>query len=494
MGIRVETFSMEHLDEYRQVIAETRRKLKERDRGLKQLALETQTFSEKLAPGAEKEIIIEGSRAVRKIELKLDAENLPQALRSTVLQIVFDGEQTIWAPVGDFFGAGYRITPCNTWYQEVSPDGTMQSFWIMPFQRSSRMTLINYGDQEVEVEGEISSSKWKWNGRSMYFGSSWYQNTRINTGLEKDRDGHGDFYDLSYTTLNGQGVYVGDGVTLFNCSPAWWGEGDEKIFVDHEEIPSHFGTGTEDYYGYAWCRPEPFIHPFIAQPDGSGNLAVGYTLNIRYRSLDAIPFREQLDFDMEMWHWGYTIMNHAPITYWYMKPGGACDIPRDIEGVREEVVLKREQIFPPTMNDKNIIEGEDLILAGLSGDGSVRIRPVPVPGKPRWTRSAKMWSGGGTGDEVTLEFICNDPGKYGMIARFLANEGKIKLSFVINGKTVRTETFSGTGTPRDRSLDLGPVELREGKNQLKLVIHDSPQTEDAVLGIDYLKFKKKQAP
>ena len=40
-----------------------------------------------------------------------------------------------------------------------------------------------------------------------------------------------------------------------NPVEAWWGEGDEKVFVDGEKFPSHFGTGTEDYYGYAWCWP-----------------------------------------------------------------------------------------------------------------------------------------------------------------------------------------------------------------------------------------------
>lgn len=32
----------------------------------------------------------------------------------------------------------------------------------------------------------------------------------------------------------------------------WWGEGDEKFFVDGEKFPSSFGTGSEDYIGYAW--------------------------------------------------------------------------------------------------------------------------------------------------------------------------------------------------------------------------------------------------
>ena len=52
---------------------------------------------------------------------------------------------------------------------------------------------------------------------------------------------------------------------LLSITPTWvgGGEGDEKVYVDGETFPSHFGTGTEDYYGYAWGRYEPWInHPF----------------------------------------------------------------------------------------------------------------------------------------------------------------------------------------------------------------------------------------
>ena len=45
---------------------------------------------------------------------------------------------------------------------------------------------------------------------------------------------------------------VGDTLALHNGAAAWWGEGDEKIFVDGETFPSHFGTGSEDYYGYSF--------------------------------------------------------------------------------------------------------------------------------------------------------------------------------------------------------------------------------------------------
>ena len=58
----------------------------------------------------------------------------------------------------------------------------------------------------------------------------------------------------------------------------WWGEGDEKFYVDGEKFPSTFGTGTEDWVGYAWSA-EPafplFDSGFASQPftpiDGNGH-------------------------------------------------------------------------------------------------------------------------------------------------------------------------------------------------------------------------------
>jgi hypothetical protein len=488
-GTKVESFEKENLVTYSQAIEETQLRIVRRDRGLDGLQLETIAFSDTLAPNEKSHVTIKGSQAIRRMKLKLNADNLEQALRSTVLQVAFDGEQTIWAPVGDFFGTGYRIVPFHTWYQKVNSDGTMEVYWIMPFRKSCELEVINFGDQVVEItNGEISSSAWKWDKRSMHFGSSWYQNTRINSGLVKKRDGQGDMYDIKYTTLNGKGVYVGDALTLFNCTPAWWGEGDEKIFIDNEDFPSHFGTGTEDYYGYAWCRPETFIHPFISQPHGSGNLGIGYTLDMRYRCLDAIPFRERLQFDMEMWHWGYTIMNHAPVTFWYMRPNGECEIQPDIEGVKEEVVLKREQIFPPVMNEQNILEGEDLVITEITGNGSVRIRPVPVPDEPNWTRAAHMWFDAASGDAIRFRFISTDPGRTQITASMLSPKGKPGLSFYINDQKVLVTSIRDNNTQGDQVLDFQPVELLSGDNELRIEIHGSPAVEDAVLGIDYLKF------
>ena len=50
----------------------------------------------------------------------------------------------------------------------------------------------------------------------------------------------------------GKGHYVGTVLAVRTRSPAWFGEGDEKIYIDGEAKPSIWGTGTEDYFLSAW--------------------------------------------------------------------------------------------------------------------------------------------------------------------------------------------------------------------------------------------------
>ena len=149
---------------------------------------------------------------------------------------------------------------------------------------------------------------------------------------------------MNYVEVTGQGQYVGDTLALMNGINAWWGEGDEKIFIDGETFPSHVGTGTEDYYGYAWCRPEPFHTPFHAQPTGSGNLAGGFSVNSRYRILDAMPFTKSLKFDMELWHWRNTKMNYAPATFWYARPGAVSNVKPDPKTAAEPVAREAADV------------------------------------------------------------------------------------------------------------------------------------------------------
>src|SRR5204862_6217667 len=74
----------------------------------------------------------------------------------------------------------------------------------------------------------------------------------------------------------GRGRYVGTAVYVRNPVRAWWGEGDEKVYVDGEAFPSTFGTGTEDSFGYAWCATDLFACAYHSHSrrDGPANKAL----------------------------------------------------------------------------------------------------------------------------------------------------------------------------------------------------------------------------
>ncbi len=93
-------------------------------------------------------------------------------------------------------------------------------------------------------------------------------------------------------------------------------------------------------------------------------------------------------------------------------------------------------------------------------------------------------------DAIIFEFICSDPGKYVVAANMLSRGSKARLSFFINGQTVLVASINNNNVQGDQLLEFKTAELLNGYNELKLIIHDWPETEGAFLGIDYLKFSK----
>jgi hypothetical protein len=192
----------------------------------------------------------------------------------------------------------------------------MACYWVMPFQKDVEITLVNKGEKTITGNIELATGNWKWTNQSMYFHAAFKKLANFHTTAQEGKD-------FNYLELRSTGgVYVGDILQVSKDVGGWWGEGDEKIYVDQNNFPTDFGTGTEDYYGYAWGHPETFNHIFNAQPLGKANLMDrgGTTVNVRVRDLDAIPFKKSFKFDMESWNWF-----GGPVTYewsclWYELP------------------------------------------------------------------------------------------------------------------------------------------------------------------------------
>lgn len=454
----------------------------------------------KIKPNDKLSISFDGSKAIRKISFKLNAKNLEQALRSTVLNITYDNADnksattSVWCPVGDFFGTGYQVREVNTWYTEVSKDGVLSAWWVMPFEKNCTVSLINLGTQNVEVsKGDIEVGSWKWDESSMYFGAYWKNSYHLKTGEMKNNSGNvGDPFDMNQITLSGKGVFVGDAVTLFNTVYAWWGEGDEKIYVDGEKFPSHIGTGTEDYYGYAWCRPEKIVnHPFIAQPDGSGNFVPGYTVNSRYRSLDAIPFEKSFKFDMEMWHWTRATIDYASVSFYYLK-NSSHDLNNkpDIEGAKKPVAIRRTDIISPEIeynkeNKPSSIQSESMIFIKATGGEFAYDNNV----KTGWADNMIVdWYDAKLGNKLNLVFTSKSKCTLPVSAVFTIRKNSGKFKFTLNDKSLVVDL--GGEKEELTTIDFGVVKLKKGENKIEVEVITVPpgKTNKVEFGFDQLLF------
>jgi hypothetical protein len=426
--------------------------------------------------------------AVAKISVKLNAQNENQALRSTVMSIIFDGKEQVWVPVGEFFGTGYQIHSSKTWYTKVDKDRLMETTWVMPFKSSAVMDVINYDEQIVEVDLDVSTTKYKWKNSSMYFGASWYEHNQIYTATDPEIGNHEWHYDVNYVDLKGKGVYVGDALTVFNTVDAWWGEGDEKIFVDGEEFPSCIGTGTEDYYGYAWCRPEKFSHPFIAQPTGAGNFHPGMTVNMRYRALDAMPFTTEISSNIELWHWVKTKVNYAMTAFWYARPGTESNVAPNVEMVQNPVAMKRSDIYKPVVNEEGIIEGEHLEVVAFDS-GIVNTQS----GDFGWSGESQLWwRNGMVGDELFAKFVLTQTGKYKFMAQLTKAVDYGIIQLYLNGQPVsKVINCYNSEEVIPYKVELGQYVLSEGENiiSVKILGADVFAKPGNMVGIDYLKFE-----
>lgn len=481
------TFSLDQLSKNKALIAKVQEQLKNNYHNALDMKLSKTDLSTELTPGSCKSFEIKGSKAIRQLSFKLYSKNQLQALRSTVMEIAFDGEQTVWVPIGDFMGIGYRPLYTNNWYTKTDTDGQMDAFWVMPFKNHCKITLHNYGKENVTVTGLARYGSWKWDNHSMHFGSDWHQYTKIETKINNGENGNtGDPKDINFTTLQGKGVYVGDGVSVFNTTNAWWGEGDEKIYVDGEKFPSHFGTGTEDYYGYAWCSPSVFTdHPFIAQPVGRGSFEPTLSVNTRFRVLDGVTFTEKLTFDMELWHWADCKVNYAPVTFWYIMPGGKTMIKKDISGVTEKVATRKSDVTNINLATLEI-ESENIPIKSYTGgildyqngnewsNGSqIYWREIPVGGKLTTIfRTGK----GGIYDLTCLFTFAQDYGIYNIYL----NDIKIGDNINLNNPNIEV-----------KPIKFNDIELKNGENTFSIELISLPKGFDkAVFGFDKLIFKE----
>lgn len=266
---------------------------------------------------------IDGPGAIQHIWITVD----PLAWRSLILRVYWDAEATpsIETPLGDFFCNGWGVRcRVNSLPIAVNPAGGFNSYWEMPYRQQARITIENISPKA--------------------FTGFFYQITYTLTEVPDDAAYlHAQFrrsnplpYGEVYTLLDGvkgQGHYVGTYMAWGVNNNNWWGEGEIKFYMDGDQaFPTICGTGTEDYFGGAWCFHEDGQYgaystaflgmPQVIKPDGF-NIANQRFGLYRWHVMDPIRFQQDLRVTMQALGWrseGRFLPlqdDIASVAYWY---------------------------------------------------------------------------------------------------------------------------------------------------------------------------------
>ncbi|HPO16678.1 MAG TPA: DUF2961 domain-containing protein [Candidatus Hydrogenedentes bacterium] len=433
-------------------------------------------FGYDIAPGKSIQMAkLPGPGAVYELTLRVEAPDLEAALRGVLMTFSVDDVPipTVMAPIGDFFGSApgnrpYKGLPCG-----VMDDGTFYSHWVMPFKQGAVLRFDNMTENPVSLRGTVWMARRHWTSDSLYFNAKWRIEKDIPTRPRQD---------WKILFAQGHGRFAGCMLQLMNPVGAWWGEGDEKIYVDGEKFPSHFGTGSEDYFCYAWGCPEVYSHAYHSQPrcDGPGNL--GHTCVNRFHILDNIPFNQACNMDIEVWHWENCKITQAVTAYWYSGVGGTDTF---VAPNAEDMTVAK---VPEPKHVEGALEGETMKVAAKDGGSAA----PQTGGMGNWSNMAQMWwIDAKPGETLTLGFPVVEAGRYEVIAVFTKARDYGIADVSVNDGNARSFDFYNDGVITTPEESLGVSELKVGENQLKVKITGAnPMAEPRhMFGLDYLLLK-----
>ncbi len=347
---------------------------------------------------------LDGPAAIVSLQIKL---NLPggtndfEILRSLTIQMRWDGETepSVWAPFGDFFGTAPGANPYRSLPMGLTKDGWWYCNWYMPFSKSAEVSLRNDGTIPIKVEYKVVTRPSQEKPPSFArFHAKWHRDAFLPTVPERK-------IDWPFLKADGTGRFVGVALHIWNPRGGWWGEGDEKFFVDGEKFPSTFGTGSEDYFGYAWCNPTLFENAYHDQTHNDGNNRGHVSVN-RWHISDNVPFQKSFEGCIEKYYANERPTIYAAMAYWYLAAGGK-------DPYTALPLTERVGYWTPieTFKIKGAIEGEKLRILGKTGGNTQDQDMTGFPGQ--WSNDAHLWwTEAKPGDRLDLVLPVPETAKY----------------------------------------------------------------------------------
>ncbi|WP_448522689.1 glycoside hydrolase family 172 protein [Pseudothermotoga sp.] len=258
---------------------------------------------------------IAGPGIVQHIWITVD----PKAYRDTVFRMYWDEEEkpSVEVPLGDFFcnGHGMRYNVVSIPIA-VNPSGGFNCYFPMPFRKRALITIENQRWEKITgFFYQITYALTDLPEKIAYFHAQWRRSM-----TKREHPEH-----VIVDGIVGQGHYVGTFIAWTQFSSGWWGEGEVKFYIDGDtEHPTICGTGTEDYFGGAWCFGQTFNAPFSGYPLWHRRLGdVTKHAMYRWHIYDPVRFKQSLKVTIQALGWWPNgkfqplTDDIASVAYWY---------------------------------------------------------------------------------------------------------------------------------------------------------------------------------
>jgi len=259
---------------------------------------------------------IEGPAVIQHIWITVNEK----AYRDCIIRFYWDGEEkpSIEVPLGDFFANGHGMRyNVNSIPVAVNPSGGFNSYWQMPFRKSAKITVENQNPEDIAgFFYQVTYTLKDIPENAAYFHAQWRRSLTSRENPEH----------IMVDGIKGQGHYAGTFIAWTQFSDGWWGEGEVKFFIDgDQDYPTICGTGTEDYFGGAWCFDgETYSTPYLGYPlyDKREGSVPKHGL-YRWHIMDPIRFKQDLKVTVQALGWWpdgiYEPLTDdiASVVYWY---------------------------------------------------------------------------------------------------------------------------------------------------------------------------------
>lgn len=438
------------------------------------------------AAGAGKSVFTPpGPRAIKTLRARVEPAFKPEdraALREWTIQIQFDGEAqpSVWAPFGDFFGTAAGANAYQSLPAGLTDDGVWYSHWFMPYEKDAHIALINEGTQSRRIDLEVVTVPLAEPAEYGRFHAKWHRDALLPEDPDRRK------IDWTMLKTGGAGRFLGVMLHVWNAKGNWWGEGDEKFWVDGEKFPSTIGTGSEDYFGYAWCNPTLFENAYHNQTISMNNK--GHICVNRWHIADNIPFQKSFEGAIEKYFPNNRPTLYASTVYWYLAPDGRD--PYDPQPLNERVGYW-DDVAIQTYKVKGAIEGERMKVLSKTGGNAAEQDLSGFEGQ--WSGDAHLWwTGARPGDTLQLAVPVPTTGRYRLKLALTKAVDYGIAQFTLDGRDLgQPMDFFNNGVVPTGEVDLGVHQFAAGNRTLAIKITGANEkaVKSYMVGLDYVRLE-----